>query len=175
MCLKQKIKGRKRYPARAHAGAAVPLQPGVRRLRQDSVSGAHSEGRSSRPRSASGGRRVRHADGLDSRRRAAAASADAPRSLPAWSRARSTSTCAPTRCCSKRSSTSSSRASISRSRSIVDGQREHHDFSVCREGGYDIAMEGIQRRGCRWLPRHDQHHALRRRRSQLACAHTSTS
>jgi MoaA/NifB/PqqE/SkfB family radical SAM enzyme len=22
----------------------------------------------------------------------------------------------------------------------VDGQREHHDFSVCREGGYDIAM-----------------------------------
>src|SRR6201998_1024709 len=25
----------------------------------------------------------------------------------------------------------------------VDGQREHHDFSVCREGGYDIAMEGI--------------------------------
>src|SRR6201988_4215478 len=26
----------------------------------------------------------------------------------------------------------------------VDGQREHHDFSVCREGGYDIAMEGIR-------------------------------
>ena len=26
----------------------------------------------------------------------------------------------------------------------VDGQREHHDFSVCREGGYDIAMEGIK-------------------------------
>ena len=25
----------------------------------------------------------------------------------------------------------------------VDGQREHHDFSVCREGGYDIAMEGV--------------------------------
>jgi hopanoid biosynthesis associated radical SAM protein HpnH len=25
----------------------------------------------------------------------------------------------------------------------VDGQREHHDFSVCREGGYDLAMEGV--------------------------------
>jgi hopanoid biosynthesis associated radical SAM protein HpnH len=26
----------------------------------------------------------------------------------------------------------------------VDGEREHHDFGVCREGGYDIAMEGIK-------------------------------
>ncbi len=26
----------------------------------------------------------------------------------------------------------------------MDGQREHHDFSVCREGGYDIAIEGIR-------------------------------
>jgi hopanoid biosynthesis associated radical SAM protein HpnH len=26
----------------------------------------------------------------------------------------------------------------------MDGQREHHDFSVCREGGYDIALEGIR-------------------------------
>ncbi len=25
----------------------------------------------------------------------------------------------------------------------VDGQKEHHDFSVCREGGYDLAIEGI--------------------------------
>ncbi len=34
----------------------------------------------------------------------------------------------------------------------MDGQREHHDFSVCREGGYDIAVEGIKeavRRGFR--------------------------
>jgi hopanoid biosynthesis associated radical SAM protein HpnH len=27
----------------------------------------------------------------------------------------------------------------------VDGQREHHDFSVCREGGYDLAITGIQK------------------------------
>ena len=26
----------------------------------------------------------------------------------------------------------------------VDGQRDHHDFSVCREGGYDIAVDGIR-------------------------------
>ena len=26
----------------------------------------------------------------------------------------------------------------------LDGQREPHDFSVCREGGYDIAVEGIR-------------------------------
>ena len=26
----------------------------------------------------------------------------------------------------------------------MDGQREHHDFSVCREGGYDVALEGIK-------------------------------
>jgi len=26
----------------------------------------------------------------------------------------------------------------------LDGQREHHDFSVCREGGYDQALEGIR-------------------------------
>jgi hopanoid biosynthesis associated radical SAM protein HpnH len=34
----------------------------------------------------------------------------------------------------------------------VDGQREHHDFSVCREGGYDAAIDGIKealRRGFR--------------------------
>jgi hopanoid biosynthesis associated radical SAM protein HpnH len=26
----------------------------------------------------------------------------------------------------------------------LDGEREHHDFSVCREGGYDIAVGGIK-------------------------------
>ena len=26
----------------------------------------------------------------------------------------------------------------------MDGQREHHDFSVCRDGGYDKALEGIR-------------------------------
>ena len=26
----------------------------------------------------------------------------------------------------------------------VDGQKEHHDFSVCREGGHELAIEGIR-------------------------------
>ena len=26
----------------------------------------------------------------------------------------------------------------------VDGQKEHHDFSVCRVGGYDLAIDGIK-------------------------------
>ena len=26
----------------------------------------------------------------------------------------------------------------------MDGERQHHDFSVCREGGYDLALEGIK-------------------------------
>jgi hopanoid biosynthesis associated radical SAM protein HpnH len=26
----------------------------------------------------------------------------------------------------------------------MDGQRDHHDFSVCREGGYEIAVDGIR-------------------------------
>lgn len=26
----------------------------------------------------------------------------------------------------------------------VDGERDHHDFSVCREGGYDIAVRGMK-------------------------------
>ena len=26
----------------------------------------------------------------------------------------------------------------------MDGQREHHDFSVCKEGGYDLALAGIR-------------------------------
>ena len=37
----------------------------------------------------------------------------------------------------------------------LDGQREHHDMSVCREGGYDLAIEGIKeavKRGFRVTP-----------------------
>ncbi|HSM78107.1 MAG TPA: adenosyl-hopene transferase HpnH, partial [Bryobacteraceae bacterium] len=26
----------------------------------------------------------------------------------------------------------------------MDGQKEHHDFSVCKEGGYELAAEGIR-------------------------------
>jgi hopanoid biosynthesis associated radical SAM protein HpnH len=26
----------------------------------------------------------------------------------------------------------------------VDGEKEHHDFSVCREGGYELALDGVR-------------------------------
>ena len=45
-------------------------------------------------------------------------------------------------------------------------QREHHDFSVCREGTYDKAVEGNSHGARARLPRHHQHHAVRRRRSR---------
>ena len=37
----------------------------------------------------------------------------------------------------------------------LDGEREHHDYAVCREGGYDLAVEGIKeavQRGFRVTP-----------------------
>src|SRR3982750_992349 len=34
----------------------------------------------------------------------------------------------------------------------MDGQREHHDFAVCREGGYEIAVEGIREAVKRGFP-----------------------
>jgi len=39
----------------------------------------------------------------------------------------------------------------------MDGQREHHDLSVCREGGYDKAVEGIQEASAPGFPRHHQY------------------
>ena len=48
----------------------------------------------------------------------------------------------------------------------LDGQREHHDFSVCREGGYDQAVAGIREAVGAWLPGHDQYDTLRRSRSE---------
>src|SRR5208282_3805429 len=62
--------------ARAHARATVPLQPGLRRMWQDPVSGPHLEERSLAGRLLQSGRRLRSADGVDSGRRAADASAD---------------------------------------------------------------------------------------------------
>ena len=57
--------------ARADAGAAVPLQPRLRRLRQDRLSGCDPQPPHDRPGVLGRGRRVRRADGRHSRRRAA--------------------------------------------------------------------------------------------------------
>ena len=56
----------------------------------------------------------------------------------------------------------------------VDGEREHHDFSVCREGGFDLALDGMKEALRARLPRHHQHHALRRRRSEQRARASST-
>jgi hypothetical protein len=65
------------------------------------------------------------------------------RSSKAWSRARSTSTSAPTPCCSKKSSPLQAQQIPELFRAL-DGEKEHHDFSVCKEGGYELAVEGVR-------------------------------
>src|SRR5258707_11766903 len=77
LCFEAEADGQEEVSARADAGAAVPLQSGVRRMRKNSVSRAHPEGGAYARRLFQGGRRVRNPDGCDSRRRTAAASADA--------------------------------------------------------------------------------------------------
>ena len=47
----------------------------------------------------------------------------------------------------------------------MDGQKEHHDFSVCREGGFEIALEGIRGHPSR-LSRDHQHDPVRWRGPQ---------
>ncbi len=84
---------------------------------------------------------MRRAGGQHPRRRAADASADRRNRERDLSRARNTSTSAPTRCCSRSASTNSRPASIFRFQSTWTAQREHHDFSVCREGTYDKAVK----------------------------------
>ncbi len=42
----------------------------------------------------------------------------------------------------------------------LDGQREHHDLSVCREGGYDQAVAGIREAVARGFPRDHEHDAV---------------
>ena len=49
----------------------------------------------------------------------------------------------------------------------MDGQKEHHDLSVCKEGGYEIAYDAIREAVQARLPRHHQHHRIRRRRFQV--------
>ncbi len=52
----------------------------------------------------------------------------------------------------------------------MDGQKEHHDFAVCREGTLRHRRGGHPGSGQARLPRHHQHHALRRRRPARASA-----
>ena len=118
LCREAAPAGAEALPAGADAGAAVPLQPGLRRLRQDRLSGRDPEPAPVGRRVHGGDRRVRRAGGGDRRRRAAAASRDRADRRRAPSRARSSSSSAPTRCCWKRRCICSSRASGSPGRCI---------------------------------------------------------
>ena len=48
----------------------------------------------------------------------------------------------------------------------VDGEKEHHDFSVCKEGGFELAVDGIREAVAKRFPGHHQHHAFRWRRPE---------
>ena len=74
--LGQRLRGSKALSTRAHAGAAVSLQPRVRWLREDSVPRRHPQAESHPRAVLCSCRRMRGTDRLDPRRRAAAASAD---------------------------------------------------------------------------------------------------
>src|SRR5271154_6257500 len=76
LCAEAEADGAQALPFCVDVGAAVSLQPGVRGLRQDSVSGAYFEAGIVAGSVLQGRGRVRDADGLDSWRRAADALAD---------------------------------------------------------------------------------------------------
>src|SRR5580658_704910 len=76
VCAAAEARGAEAVSAGADAGAALPVQSGLRGMREDSVSGAHFEEGSLAGGMFPGGGRVRGADGFDPGRRAADASAD---------------------------------------------------------------------------------------------------
>jgi hypothetical protein len=129
--------------ARAHARAAVPLQPGLRRMRQDPVPRPHPENDLSPEDcfkavdecgapmvSIPGGEPLMHpqidkiVEGLVARKKYIYLCTNAlllKEKLHLF------------------------KPSKYLSFSVhVDGQKEHHDFSVCREGGYELALDGIR-------------------------------
>src|SRR6202521_447335 len=71
-----KAEGAEALPVRPDAGAAVPLQSGMRGMRQNPVSRTHFKNGLEPGRMLQGRGRVRHADGFDSRWRAADAPGD---------------------------------------------------------------------------------------------------
>ena len=125
------------------AGAAVSLQPGVRRLRQDPVPRAHSEAELSPEEcfkaveecgtpmvAIPGGEPLLHPQMPE---------------IVAGLVARKKYVYMCTNALLLKEKLHLFKPSKYLSFSVhVDGQREHHDFSVCREGGYDIAMGGVK-------------------------------
>src|SRR5258708_22754920 len=71
-----KDSGTEAVSARSDAGAALQVQPGLRGLRKNSISGSRAEAGALSGRMLQSGGRVRRADGVHSRRRTADALAD---------------------------------------------------------------------------------------------------
>ena len=142
--LRQKLARAEAVSAGPDARAAVPLQSGLRRLRQDSISRPCSEERTYSPEecfravdecgapmvSIPGGEPLMHpqidkiVEGLVARKKYIYLCTNAlllKEKLDLF------------------------KPSKYLTFSVhLDGQKEHHDFSVCREGGYEIAVEGIR-------------------------------
>jgi len=76
--------------------------------------------------------------------RAADAPGDRTRSSRAWLRGKSTSTLCTNALLLKEKLHLFKPSTYLTFSVHVDGQKEHHDFSVCREGGYDLAIDGIR-------------------------------
>ena len=87
---------------------------------------------------------MRRAHGEHSRRRAADAPADCGDRRTGWWRARNTSISARTALLLKEKLDQFTPSKYFSFVVHMDGQREHHDFAVCREGTYDKAIEGIR-------------------------------
>ena len=106
------------------------------------------------------GRRVRRADGLDSRRRAAAAPADRRDRRRAGRRKKYVYLCTNAlkleECLPRFTPSKYFSFSVH-----MDGPREEHDLAVCRDGVYDIAVRAIRAAHCRRLSRDDEHDAVR--------------
>ena len=144
--------GQQALPARLDAGAAVSLQPGVRRLRQDPAPGAGAQHLPDAGTVLGGGRGVRRARRLDRRWRTARASADRPRSWRGSSTRKKfvylcTNAILLERWLPKLTPSPYLTISVH-----MDGMRELHDAMVDREGVFDKAVAAIReakRRGFR--------------------------
>ena len=89
--------------------------------------------------------------------------------------ARSSSISAPTPCCWRRSSTSTSRTRTSPGTSIWTATSEMHDRAVSQDGVYDRAVAAIKRAKDVGFRRLHQLHPVRRRRAGARRASSSTT
>ena len=168
MCVRQHLARPQALSAGAHAGAAVPLQPRLRRLRQDRLSGRDPEPAHLGRGCAAGGRRMRRAGGVDRRRRAAAAQGAAADRQGHHRAAQVRLSLHQRAADGEEARPISSRARSSSGRSISTATRRCTTARSARQGVYDRAVAAIQAAKATRLPRQHQLHALQQRRCRAA-------